>query len=86
MDVSTDNRFIYRIKERGRHMSFMPCIPAEWKTFTMTYRFVDTNYHIQFIQSEGEKQMEIFEDDKKLKDGIIALVNDSKTHEVRIEL
>jgi cyclic beta-1,2-glucan synthetase len=67
---------------------FTPCIPAEWKYFEVNYRFGDSNYHIQFIQSapEVEKKMKIFLDEMVQENGVIPLINDSQDHEVKIEL
>jgi cellobiose phosphorylase len=78
------NSFI-GLKKEGDTLHFAPCLPHGWN-FDLTYRFVDTPYHIQINQSAGDKTMEVFEGDKKLEDGIIPLVNDSQPHEIRVEL
>ena len=80
------NSFIGLKREGGDKLRFEPCLPEEWTTFDMTYRFVDTPYHIVFNRSTPDKPMEIFEADKKLDDGIVHLINDRATHEVRIEV
>ncbi len=76
------------LKREGDTLKFKPCIPEEWKTFEMNYHFVGTNYHISFIQSttEFENPMKISLDNVVLEDDIIPLINDGKTHEVKIEL
>jgi cellobiose phosphorylase len=74
------------LKREGNSLRFAPCIPEEWDGFDVTYRFLTTIYSIRLTQSKGEKIMEVFENDKKLDDGIITLINDEKIHEIRIEL
>ncbi|MEP6948714.1 MAG: glucoamylase family protein, partial [Ginsengibacter sp.] len=39
------------LKREADTLRFAPCIPEEWKNFEVYYRFADSNYHIQFIQS-----------------------------------
>src|SRR4029079_11398556 len=74
------------LKREGNSLSFTPCLPEEWSTVDVTYRFLTTVYSIHINQSKGEKSMEVFENDKKLENGIIPLINDEKTHEIRVEL
>ena len=76
------------LKREGDTLRFKPCIPEEWKTFEMNYHYAGTNYHISFIQSitEFENPMKISLDNVVLEDDIIPLINDGKTHEVKIEL
>lgn len=76
------------LKREADTLKFTPCIPEEWKDLEINYRFENSNYHIQFIQSasEVEKTMEVFLDEMVQKNGIIPLINDGKTHEVKIEL
>ncbi len=76
------------LKRQADTLSFMPCIPEEWKSFEVNYKFVDSNYHIQFIQtvSDVEKIMKVFLDGAIQENGIIQMINDGKSHEVNIEL
>jgi Cellobiose phosphorylase len=81
------NYFIGLKREAGT-LSFKPCVPAEWKNFEVSYHFEKSFYHIQFVQESAdvEKPMQVFLDDVLQENGTIALMNDDKTHEVRIEL
>ena len=81
------NSFI-GLKREGDTLNFAPCIPEEWENFELNYRFEDSEYHIQFIQSvsDAEKTMKIFLDEVVQENNIIPLINDGKTHEVKIEL
>nr|WP_165930910.1 glucoamylase family protein [Paralcaligenes ureilyticus] len=35
-------------------LSFVPCLPPGWNTFTLHYRYRSTMYHITVVQEEGE--------------------------------
>ena len=76
------------LKREGNTLQFSPCIPEEWKTFEIEYGFMDSNYHIRFIQtaSEVNKTMNVFLDETFQENGIIPLINDGKIHKVEIEL
>jgi cellobiose phosphorylase len=76
------------IKREADTLRFTPCIPVEWRNFEIDYRFGDSSYHIQFIQSVAEVQqtMKISLDEMLQENGSIPLINDGKTHEVKIEL
>ncbi|MDQ3142751.1 MAG: hypothetical protein M3Q56_10955 [Bacteroidota bacterium] len=81
------NSFI-GLKREADTLTFTPCIPEEWKYFELNYQFANSNYHILFIQSVSDiaKPMKIFLDETVQENGVITLVNDGKTHEVKIEL
>ena len=42
------------LRRKGDSLSFSPCIPAEWSSLKINYRFRDTFYRIEFIQSSKE--------------------------------
>ncbi|HMJ48030.1 MAG TPA: protein ndvB, partial [Ferruginibacter sp.] len=75
------------LKREADTLLFSPCIPEEWKSFEVSYHLPNSHYHIQVTQSpsEVEKPMTILLDDALQENGIIPLVHDGKTHEVRIE-
>jgi cellobiose phosphorylase len=75
------------LKREGDTLRFTPCIPEEWKNFEVSYRFQDTFYQIHFEQlASEEKNMRVFLDETIQEQNVISLVNDGKTHEVKIEL
>ncbi|HZE86501.1 MAG TPA: glucoamylase family protein, partial [Puia sp.] len=37
----------------GKSLRFMPCLPAEWPSFVVHYRYEETVYHVEFIQGVG---------------------------------
>jgi cellobiose phosphorylase len=76
------------LKRQGDTLQFTPCLPEEWKNFEINYRFLNSNYHIKIFQStsEVEKIMKVHLDEAIQENNIIPLVNDGKTHEVKIEI
>ena len=73
------------LQRKGDSLSFSPCIPEEWNSLKINYRFRDTVYRIEFIQPQKGSMSTA----KLLVDGLeentqtISLVNDGKTHEVK---
>ncbi len=75
------------LRKEADHLYFEPCVPAEWKTFDVNYRFKETNYHIGFKQSVAtEKRMVVKTDGLIQQDNRVRLLNDLQTHDVTIEL
>jgi cyclic beta-1,2-glucan synthetase len=64
-----------------------PCLPADWKGFTLQYRYRETLYHITVLQSSawiGETSMVI--DGVEQQGNAIPLVNDSQEHSVEVKI
>lgn len=67
-------------------MSFTPCLPEEWKTFNVHYRYLNTMYQIVITQKEGAGSMTVTEDGVKQKDNNITLTDDGTEHIIQIVL
>ena len=70
-------------------LRFTPCLPAEWTTFKLHYRYRETVYHItvqQTCDEDGETGVTV--DGVEQRDKLIHLVDDRQEHsaEVRIAL
>jgi cyclic beta-1,2-glucan glucanotransferase len=73
------------INRKADKLEFTPCIPAEWKSFKVNYRYMETNYHLSFFQpAEKNDKIKIGVDGNEQKGNSICLVNDKVTHEVTI--
>lgn len=74
--------------KEGNRLSFKPCIPAEWPLVKIRYRFENSWYNIQYIQSPASAEDSI----KLVLDGVeqqgysIAMINDGQQHEVIVQL
>jgi cellobiose phosphorylase len=65
-------------------LHFAPCLPIDWKDFTVHYRYRETVYHIVISQAGGEAFVIV--DGVRQKESVIPLVDDHQGHtaEVRI--
>jgi cyclic beta-1,2-glucan synthetase len=73
---------------RGTTLQIKPCIAADWPRFEITYRYRSAVYHIVVENphsvQRGVQSVEL--DGQALPEKKIELVNDAKTHEVRVTL
>ena len=64
-----------------------PCIPIDWKTFKINYKFRDTMYKITVNQlDEGRGNLTLTVDGVESKDNYIHLVDDRTEHEVELKI
>ncbi len=64
-----------------------PCLPADWKGFTLHYRYRDTLYHINVLQvSAGNGEMSVTVDGVERHDKVIPLVDDRQEHSVEVKI
>jgi hypothetical protein len=73
---------------RGGELRFEPCMPPNWPWFELTYRHRSATYRILVDNSAGTgrgvRSVEL--DGQRLPNDTIPLVDDSKSHEVRVQL
>ncbi len=68
-------------------LSFAPCIPADWKSFRLHYRYRETFYHITVTRGEpGCEVVNVTVDGLVQSNGSIHLVDDRKEHFVEIKI
>ncbi len=64
-----------------------PCLPADWKRFTLHYRYRETLYHITVLQvSAGSGETSVTVDGVAQQDKIIPLVDDHREHSVEVKI
>jgi cyclic beta-1,2-glucan synthetase len=62
-----------------------PCLPADWKGFTVHYRYRETLYHINVLQvSAGDGETRVTVDGVAQPDKAIRLVDDRQDHSVEV--
>jgi cellobiose phosphorylase len=73
-------------------LRFAPCLPPDWTTFKIHYRYRETAYHITVFQTRAPQnqktaEMGVTVDGIERPDKTIPLVDDRRDHfaEVRIE-
>jgi cellobiose phosphorylase len=76
------------LRRKGNTLCFEPCLPADWASVKIKYKYADTVYAIELIQSQKEagEAIKIVADGKEESDGIIMLRNDRASHDVKIYL
>jgi cellobiose phosphorylase len=68
-------------------LRFAPCLPADWMSFRMHYRYRDTFYHITVSrEGPGCDVVSVTVDGLVRSDGLVNLVNDQKEHFVEIKI
>ena len=68
-------------------LRFVPCLPADWKGFKVHYRYRETVYHINILQTlPGSGESSVTVDDVEHRDGGIPLVDDRQEHFVEVRI
>ena len=74
------------LKREKNILRIEPCVPAEWKSFTVHYRYEQTTYHITVEQSGGNSEAGIIVDGNSQVDNSIHLLNDHNEHIVQLSI
>lgn len=79
--------YILGLRINGQRLTVRPCIPKDWKEYSITYRYGNTKYHIIVKNPEGVntrvKELKI---DGSIAKDYILLVDDGKDHQVEVLL
>jgi len=68
-------------------LRFTPCLPSGWKGFTMRYRYRETTYHIQVVQTQTESgELQVTADGVEQEDRAVRLVDDRREHAVQVQI
>jgi cellobiose phosphorylase len=68
-------------------LRFTPCLPADWEGFKMHYRYRETVYHIEVLQTPaGIGEMHVSVDSVEQHDNSIPLVDDHEEHWVEVRI
>jgi cellobiose phosphorylase len=73
------------IKRKSEALEFNPCVPPEWDSFKINYRYIDTYYQLSFIQQNASgNKMKIETEGAITETNVLSLVNDNRLHEATI--
>jgi cellobiose phosphorylase len=72
---------ILGLKREGNILRFEPCIPFEWKSFWINYRFGRTQYQIQFRNINGEFSS-LTLDNIDQPENAVVLQDDGQQHQI----
>ncbi len=68
-------------------LRFAPCLPADWDTFKLHYRYRETVYHITVLQTHtADNKTRVTVDGVEQRDGAVPLVDDRLEHEVEVRI
>ncbi len=68
-------------------LRFAPCLPADWKGFTLHYRYRETFYHITVVQTcAGNGETSVTVDGVEQHGEAIPLVDDRQEHSVEVRI
>ena len=68
-------------------LCFAPCLPADWESFKLHYRYRETVYHIEVLQTHEEiARTTVTVDGVEQRDPAIPLIDDRQEHTVEVRL
>jgi cyclic beta-1,2-glucan synthetase len=67
-------------------LSFLPCLPDEWRSFKLHYRYRETFYHVTIKNNGGRDATRVTLDGVDQLDQIIHLVDDRQEHVADVEI
>jgi cyclic beta-1,2-glucan synthetase len=79
---------ILGLRRAGDELHIRPCIPADWLSFEIDYRFGSTSYHIRVENNPDENGQEsrLTLDEKTVEASVVPLVDDGREHNVILAL
>lgn len=80
--------FLLGIDKRGDRLYFDPCLPDEWKGFTMQYRHVNTIYDIEIKMADAQRMgdITITHNGNITNEPFLLLTNDNDDHQVTVQV
>jgi cellobiose phosphorylase len=74
------------LRREGASLSFTPCLPADWESFMVHYRYRETIYHITVTQTSDNNAAGVIVDNVEQPDTAIFLVDDHQEHSVEVRI
>ncbi|MES2773639.1 MAG: glucoamylase family protein [Bacteroidota bacterium] len=74
------------LKREGETLVFTPCVPEQWTSFAIDYRFEETQYKIRFTQGKHSAGLRVSMDGEEQHSNGVMLVNDKMEHLVEVEI
>ena len=75
------------LKPEVDKLRFAPCLPANWETFKLHYRYRETVYHIIVVQTHtADNKTRVTVDGVEQRDEAVPLVDDRLEHAVEIRI
>jgi cyclic beta-1,2-glucan synthetase len=74
------------LRRNGDKLRFAPCLPGDWKSFKVHYRYRETVYHITILQSSDNSLASVIVDGVEQPDNTIPLLDDRQAHSVEVRI
>ena len=74
------------IQQEGNKLKISPCIPDEWESFKVNYRYKNTVYHIKVMRIPNDEKMKVTVDGVEQEGNSMALINDNNEHNVQVTI
>jgi cellobiose phosphorylase len=75
------------LRLEGDKLRFAPCLPVDWKAFKVHYRYRETVYHIDVLQTHDDNgETSVTVDGVGRHDKAIQLVDDGQEHSVEVRI
>ncbi|HEV8262551.1 MAG TPA: glycosyl hydrolase family 65 protein, partial [Burkholderiales bacterium] len=75
------------LRREGEKLRFAPCLPEDWETFMVHYRYRETVYHIAVLRMRaGDGEASVTVDGVEQHGRAISLVDDHREHSVEVRL
>lgn len=71
-------------RRKGDTLYFEPCIPTDWTSFKIAYRYMDTVYKIELKKEQGHEAGKLTVNGKTIDNKFLPLVNDGGVHNVEV--
>ncbi len=77
------------LRREGERLHFAPCLPADWESFKIHYRYRETVYHITVLQTDDSSTVGVIVDGVEQSDlaaNAIALLDDRQEHSIEVRI
>lgn len=73
-------------QRNGDKLRFAQCLPEDWKSFKVHYRYRETIYHITVLQPNEGSLASVIVDGVEQPDNTIPLLDDHQEHSVEVRM
>jgi len=75
------------VQRRGDRLSFAPCVPEDWRSWELEYRYGETRYRVMFERvASGGAIAQVLCDETPQADGVVRLRDDGREHLVEVHV
>ena len=79
--------YVVGLRRQAATLEFHPCLPEEWRSVTIRYKYLSTTYHIELVQESPDGfDIGVSLDGKQLTENLLPLIDDGQVHDVRVRI